>query len=626
MKNKLSPLFLACLAFYSSHSAFAQDIENMTVEGTHIENSVLMGAIPSITINKETIDALATNSIADVLRGEAGIDISQQGGAGGLTFLSIRGGDPNFVVILIDGVKVNDPTNSRGGAFDLASIDPALVESIQVFYGGFSSVYGTDALSGVVSIKTKGFQPGEIGQASLTVSADQSIGASVKLAIPVLDVAELSVSASLEDGDDSTFSDEFKRKQLITSIQSYANSDTQWQIGGFYSQGESASFPEDSGGDRLSVIRTPETKEFTQNNLKADIQQKIDNKFNVNFSAAWAQREEDISNPGIATGVLDGVSAIDSNSNYDRFDVSAVGHYKASDIVDLALGIAWSDEEGEMQSIIDFGAPVPADYVLDRQTRAVFAEAAVNPNDQLNILLGARHDKTNKLQANTHKIIVSYQLNPAVSLSSHISKGFKLPSFFALAHPFVGNSELKPEESENIEVSLQSKVFTDGELRLSAYQNTYSNLVDFDPIAFINVNRSKVRAKGIEAQLKLPLSEKINLATQITHTKIDTFEQDVTLRRRPEWKGSITLTYRPTELFSLTSRFVVNEGYYDSSIPTGMIELEGFNQLDVSARWAVNDKTSIRINMQNTFDSDHEEGVGFENPGRQASLNISRKF
>ena len=170
MKNKLSPLFLACLAFYSSHSAFAQDIENITVEGTHIENSVLMGAIPSITINKETIDALATNSIADVLRGEAGIDISKQGGAGGLTFLSIRGGDPNFVVILIDGVKVNDPTNSRGGAFDLASIDPALVESIQVFYGGFSSVYGTDALSGVVSIKTKGFQPGEIGQASFTLA------------------------------------------------------------------------------------------------------------------------------------------------------------------------------------------------------------------------------------------------------------------------------------------------------------------------------------------------------------------------------------------------------------------------------------------------------------------------
>jgi iron complex outermembrane receptor protein/vitamin B12 transporter len=626
MKNNLSPLFLACFAFYTPNYAFSQNVENMIIAGTHIENNLSMNAIPSITINKDAIDALATNSIADVLRGEAGIDISQQGGAGGLTFLSIRGGDPNFVVIMIDGVKVNDPTNSRGGAFDLASIDPALVESIQVFYGGFSSVYGTDALSGVVSIKTKGYQPGEIGQVSLTVSADKSIGASVRLATPVLDIAELNVSASVQNGDDSTFSDDFKRKQLITSIQSYANSNTQWQVGGFYSEGESASFPEDSGGDRLAIIRTPETREYTQNNFKGDIQQKINNKLNVNFSAAWSQREEEVSNPGIATGVLDGVPAINSNSEYDRFDVSAVGNYKASHMVDLALGIAWSDEEGEMQSVIDFGAPVPADYSLDRQTSAVFAEMAVTPNEQLNILLGARHDETDKLQANTHKLIVSYQLNSAILLSTHVSKGFKLPSFFALAHPFVGNNELKPEESENIEVSIQSNVFTDGKLRLSAYQNTYSNLVDFDPIAFINVNRAKVRAKGIEAQLTLPITDKLNFATQITHTKINTFEPDVTLRRRPEWKGSITLTYRPVEQLSLTSRFVVNDGYYDSAIPTGMIELDGFNQLDVSARWSIDNKTSIRLNMQNTFNSDHEEGVGFENPGRQASVNISRKF
>lgn len=626
MKTNLSPLLLACFACYAPNYALAQDVENMTIEGTHIEKNSLMGAIPSITINKDAIDALATNSIADVLRGEAGIDISQQGGAGGLTFLSIRGGDPNFVVILIDGVKVNDPTNSRGGAFDLASIDPALVESIQVFYGGFSSVYGTDALSGVVSIKTKGYQPGEIGQASLTVSADQSIGASVKLAMPVSDIAELSVSASVQDGDDSTFSDDFKRKQLITSIQSYANSNTQWQVGGFYSEGESASFPEDSGGDRLAVIRSPETREYTQNNIKGDIQQKVNNKFSLNFSAAWSQREENISNPGIATGILDGVPAIDSNSDYERFDISAVGNYKASELIDLALGVAWSDEEGGMQSVIDFSEPVPADYNLDRQTSAVFAEMAVTPSDELNILLGARHDKTDKLQANTHKLIVSYQLTPVILLSTHISQGFKLPSFFALVHPFVGNSDLKPEESENIEVSIQSNVFTNGVFRLSAYQNTYSNLVDFDPIAFTNVNRAKVRAKGMEAKLTFSITEELNFSTQITHTKINTFEPDVTLRRRPEWKGSITLTYKPVEQFSLMSRFVVNDGYYDSSIPSGMVELESFNQLDVSARWTVNDKTSIRLNMQNTFNSDHEEGVGFENPGRQASLNISRKF
>jgi outer membrane cobalamin receptor len=627
MNKHLIPLLSAYLAFHPSVSVFAQDIENMTVKGTRIENTLLTDAVPSISLNRDDIEALAANSIADVLRGQAGIDISQQGGAGGLTFLSIRGGDPNFVVILIDGVKVNDPTNSRGGAFDLASIEPALVESIEVFYGGFSSVYGTDALAGVVSIQTKGYQQGEIGRASLTLSGQQSVGATVSLALPMGDVAEMSLSASVQEGDDSTFSDAFSRKQLIASAQSYADSAIQWQIGGFYSQGEGQSFPEDSGGDRLAVIRSPETRDFTQTNLKADAQHKVDSRLSFNISGAWSQRQEEISNPGIASGVLDGVPPIDSVSDYDRFDLTAATNYNLSEKIDLVFGVAWSDENGGMQSVINFGAPVPADYALERQTQAVFAEAAITPNQQLSIMLGARRDKTDKLLANTHRVIVSYQLSPNLSFSGHVSQGFKLPSFFALAHPFVGNPELKPEESENLEFSIRSQLPDNkGEVRFSAYQNTYSDLVDFDPIAFTNVNRTKVRARGVEAQFKLAISEQVTLNTQVTHTKLNTFDPEVTLRRRPEWKGSVILSYRPTQQLNLTSRWIINDGYFDSAIPTGLIELDGFNQWDLSARWHLNEKTSVRLNMQNALSSDHEEGLGFSNPGRQISAHISRQF
>lgn len=89
----------------------ANDIEVLSVIGSHIKQTNL----PKITLSSDQIQALSVTSFADVLRGLPGIDISQQGGSSGLTFLSIRGGEPNFVVVLIDGVKVNDPTNSRGG-------------------------------------------------------------------------------------------------------------------------------------------------------------------------------------------------------------------------------------------------------------------------------------------------------------------------------------------------------------------------------------------------------------------------------------------------------------------------------------------------------------------------------
>jgi len=625
IKHALS-VFFACISCQSFADSAVKQVESITIEGTHIKSKLLLSGISSIKISQEEIEALTTNSIADILRGQAGIDISQQGGAGGLTFLSIRGGDPNFVVILIDGVKVNDPTNSRGGAFDLASIDPTLIESIDVFYGGFSSVYGTDALSGVLSIKTKKYQKGKLGSASLTISDDKSVGASLNLALPLFDIANMSINASLQEGDNSTFTDDFSRKQLITSIQSTSNSPTQWQLGTFFSQGDGLSFPEDSGGDRLAVIRTPEQKEFIQNNIKADLQHQLNSDLSFSLSSAWSNREEDINNPGIASGVLDGVPAIESNSDYDRFDLTATANYNVVDNTTLALGFAWSDENGEMLSVIDFGAPVPADYTLKRQTRSAFAEVAIKASEQLNIMLGARHDKTDKLQANTHKIIVNYQINESLLLSGHIGQGFKLPSFFALGHPFVGNSLLQPEESENIEFSLQKDVFDNGNFRLSIYQNTYSNLVDFDPIAFTNVNRAKIRAKGAEAQFSLPLSDTLNFNTQITHTKLTTFDSDVTLRRRPEWKGSATINYTPTQALSFTTRFLINDGYYDSSIPTGLLELDSFTQLDLSANYSFNNKTKARFVLQNALNSDHEEGVGFSNLGRQLSANISTSF
>jgi len=607
--------------------AIPVNTETFTITGTYIPDTTLQGRIPKVTLTADDIAATATNSFADVLRGVAGIDIFEQGGAGGLTFLSIRGGDPNFVVIIIDGVKVNDPTNSRGGAFDLGTLDPALIAKVEIFYGGFSTLYGSDALAGVINIQTKGATDGELAHVSVKAGTNDVLGANLHLGVKLADIAKISLNASYQDGDNSSFGSAFTRKEVIATIKSIDQTDSQWQLGGFYAQGTAQTFPEDSGGEGLAVIRSPEERDFSQRNLSALYNKQLTKQLGVTFNSSWTKRIEDNSNPGIAPGALDPVPAIDSKTNYKRLDVNTHVSYLLSSQTSMAIGVAYSDENGSMDSVIDFGFPVLAIYTLTRKTKSIFAELGIDPLSGLNITAGIRHDNADKISVTTNRLIGRYQMNDTLLLSMQYSEGFKLPSFFALGHPFVGNTDLKPEQSKNYDLSVEGRFINEKLIsRISIYENTFSDLIDFDPIAFTNVNRAKISAKGAEVSITFNATEQLNIASQVSYNKIDTFDAVTVMRRRPEWKGSVQINYSPLETLSLMARLSINDDYFDSSIPTAMVTMKGSNQVDMSATWQIYNSMNLRLNVNNLLDNDTEQAIGFENIGRNVMITLSKNF
>lgn len=607
----------------------AQTTEVITVTGKHIIDQSQQHKLAKVQINAEQIAAVAANNFSDVLRGIAGIDVFEQGN---LTYLSVRGGDPNFVTILIDGVKVNDPTNSRGGAFDLTTIDPSLIASVEVFYGSYSTVFGSDALSGVISIKTKSFNEGA-NTVSLKAGSHNTYGGAVQLATPVTESAQLSLSGAFQDGDNSYFGEQFQRQSFIAALKSTNSTNTDWQLGVFYSDGESANFPEDSGGDRLSVIKTPENRDYQQTNVNANIQQQVNNRVTVALNSTWSDREEDITNPGIAPGVIDGVPAIDTKTDYNRVDIATTANYRANRKTSIALGMAYVSEDGKMNSIIDFGMPVPADYRLARTIKSVFVEGSYQAFDNLNVMFGLRQDKAKNdssaetLTVKTQRMIANYQISSSTEMTLQYSEGFKLPSFFAIGHPFVGNPALKPELSENYEISLNHTLLNN-QLKTSAslYKTTYKDLIDFDPIAFINVNRAKVQAKGVELSAHYQVNERFTLAGNFTYNKMDTFDESIKLRRRPLFKSALSMNVKVNEVLSVNARAVFNDNYYDSSIPTGMIAVDAYNRLDLSAVWSLNNHLSLRVNANNVFNDSYEEAVGFSNLGANYTLSIAKEF
>lgn len=106
-------------------------------------------------LTTDDIERLWAASATEVLRQIPGTNVIQQGGRGGVSSILLRGGEPNFTVVLIDGVQVNDPTNTRGGSFDIGSLEQAQVARVETVFGAMSPIYGSDALSGVVNFLTR---------------------------------------------------------------------------------------------------------------------------------------------------------------------------------------------------------------------------------------------------------------------------------------------------------------------------------------------------------------------------------------------------------------------------------------------------------------------------------------
>ena len=137
----------------------------------------------NVTVLKRAdFDVEKPAQLSDILRRVAGVHVDQVGGRGGTGSVYVRGADPNYTLVLVDGVRVNDPTNARGGSFDFSTLDVADVERVEIARGPYSAVYGGDALAGVVNIVTR-----QAPREKTTASLDAMAGA--------YDTRELALSA-----------------------------------------------------------------------------------------------------------------------------------------------------------------------------------------------------------------------------------------------------------------------------------------------------------------------------------------------------------------------------------------------------------------------------------------------
>jgi vitamin B12 transporter len=611
----------------------ASPAETVVVTGSRVATDPDDVGANVTVLRREDFDVEKPAQLSDILRRVAGVHVDQVGGRGGTGSLYMRGADPNYTLVLVDGVRVNDPTNARGGSFDFSALDVADVERVEIARGPYSAVYGGDALAGVVNIVTR-----HARREKTTVSLNAMAGAydTRELALSAggpVGNGNWSLGASDSNQGEVMRGNDFESQRVSGNFDTQIGAATSLFVTGRYSESEREGWPDDSGGYEFAAIRDTEHRVADEALLGAGVNTRVGNA-TFGLTLGYFERDDRIDSPGIAPGIRDpfGVPPSLVDTNLTRTSATFTGTQKFSEWVTLAYGVDWLREEGTSDGSLDFGGGfvLPTSFELTRTTWAPFAEMRIETKYGLSTQLGVRVDEPDGAGSVTSpRIRVAYAAGESgFTVAGAWGKAFKLPSFYALGHPLVGNPDLVPERGESYELELSQEI-VDGRGRVSFtwFDGEFRNAIDFEsgPPPML-VNRNRVDTEGFELAGRMALNEQWQFDASLTQAESQVAGTGTQLRNRPEWRGGVGTHWTPFAALQLSAAATYVGSSLDSSIATGDVNLSSYTRFDVSAAWQVSPKFQAYLAIDNLTDEKYEEFIGNEARGILPRAGVKLSF
>lgn len=630
MKKRLCCLSV-CATLLGIAPAQAAD-PGIVVTGTRLPQTPAGLAQNSTVIAQQDIQDTYPERIEDLLARVTGAHVDAAGATGGFASLYLRGAENSHLLVLLDGVKLNDPTTTRGSAYDLSSLDVSRIERIELLRGPASAIYGGEALAGVLHIITRppATRTGVSGTGHLAMGGDRyrKLGGSLAFGQDRLQ-ARLSAGHS-EDGG-SRRDAKLELDTFSGSVRYQADGGIEAELMATQIQRDSEAFPDDSGGPRLAVNRAKTLRAAKDRIYGLRLAFGDASRLRLQAGLSRFDRGEQGDNAFIDGGQRFPVPAFTSDTDFRRDNLYVSAAHEFGTVASVIAGFEHQREDGELTSIGDFfgiGSPQTLRFELERSTNSGFVESRVRLSRRLTAQLGLRHDKVEGLDAETtpHLGLVWELPNETTTLKFNANEGFKPPSFFALGFPIGANPQLKPERSRNVEATLVQRLGETGSaLRVSLFETRYKDLVDFDGATFTNVNRGRIVVRGIEPELQLRLGARWRIQAGATLLDIDERDGLQQLRNRPETRltGGVILDLNPRATAFVgvrsTGRFL------DRSNPTGDIRMAGYTVVDAACSFSFGALT-LKLALDNVLDRRYEQFIGFPAQGRRLRTELRGSF
>lgn len=576
------------------------------------------GSVSVLDANE--IAATEAHSTAELLREVPGLDVLSTGGPAGVSQAYLRGGDPNFTLVLLDGIPLNDTTELQGGAVNLEELDLNLVDRVEVVRGPLCSFYGVSSLSGVVQLFTRRGGPGPV-RASLGFDAgdaSQRRGFG-SIAGPWGD-GGYAAGASWTEERHLVGQDYFRQFDAHASTDLVLAPATALALTARYASGKTDDYPDSSGGP---VYGTGELRDSTHTDvaLGARLELGKDKTQHQTFELSFAQRSRDRVSPAVPPLV----PASEEDVTYSRlragWRMPVLANAGTAVDVGLSGDAEWADDTSLLHLPPSLGGDTPGSYRKSRASGGVFS-ALRQELGALSIEGALRLDAstTDSLQANPHLGLVWRFGQSDTRLHANVGRASKLASFTALASPKAlgGNPDLKPERVVGGELGVERTLRALGlDASATLFRQEYRDLIDFDFASFAFVNRSRVRTQGAEFHLRWAAA-RAKLTVDANATCLDA--KDLlggTLLYEPHWLGGARLTWRPVSRLSLRLDARAVSRYYDTelSVPERDV-VAGNGVFGFAGSWRLERGWILRAHLDNLANRAYETFIGFPGPRR----------
>lgn len=636
---------IACLSLVAvpvtAQSDTAQALPMRVVTATRLSTPADAQTAAVTVLEGEALRSEGVTHVADALRRVPGLAPARTSSFGSQVALFVRGGQANYVRVLVDGVAINEP----GGVLDLGRITLDDVERIEVVRGPASVLYGSEAVTGVIQIFTR--QGGgaarwrsELGAGSFGARRG-SLGTSGGRG-PV--AWSLQGDRHQSDGI-LAFNNAYRNDGVSGSLSLAPDARTDLRLTTRYNT-STYQYPTGSAGgleDRNA--------ERTEHRLMAG----------VDLGRRWTDRLESRAQvtamdllPRTNDGADDAADTLGFFGFFARgtvkrrmVDARTTARLGAAQFVTLGAEWARDTERSSSVSQSEFG-DFPSSFRAARENRALYAQVH-GDRGPVTYTLGGRLDENTAFGTfQTGRLGLAWRLTSALRVRASAGSAFKAPSFFEnFAGGFVtGNPDLRPEQSRSADLGVELQLPRGAALQVTGFTQRFRDLIQYtgapanpgDPNYY---NIARANAGGLEVEATLPVV--LGISAVLGHTWTDTRVVDAGFDTAPEanFVQGGRLLRRPAQVTTLQARRTVagvgtfsvtaartgdREDRRFDTFPATIVVLDPYTTVDVAADLrlppALGTNTRMVLRAENVGNVNYEQIAGFRSPGRVLYLGL----
>jgi len=631
-------------ACFTPFAAFAADSEESPADP--LDRIVVTGARTPISterlgsattiITGEQIRSRQQRYVSDYLRTVPGFAVSQTGVTGTQTQVRVRGSEANHVLVLIDGVRANDP--ATGDEFRWEHLAAGNVERIEIIRGPQSALWGSEAVGAVVNIITRPdatrrrlnaySEFGENGTTNVGFGAAGSAGRwRLSAGVDALDTDGQNISRTGSERDGS---------ELTTATLSAA-----------FAEAERFEF---SAGLRLVDASTDtDPVDFFLTGLPVDGDNATDSTSAVGqLAAAWQP---------VDSRVTWRARAAYYDSEHENFSDGVGGSLTASERVTLGLqsdirlgenrlsmALEREDTDFSQRGDVSFGDPNQDQSI---GVSSVIAEYQHLQGERLSWIVSGRYDDNSDFgDAVSGRASMAYRAGDQTLFRASVGTAYKTPTFTErfgfFPGQFVGNPNLDPETSTSYDLGIEQRLLDDAlVVELSLYSQELTDEINgfvFDPVTFLGTAENRTGTSdrsGVELSATFRASESISFAAMYTYADADEENADgesVNELRRPRHSGSLSMNVDPVDRpvrFSLVADYGgEREDLFFPPFPdpSQVVTLDSYWLVDASVQYALTDSIELFARGQNLLDEDYEQVFGYQTLGRTGYAGLRVAF